>query len=68
MLRIGERSHTTGEIPVVQRVVERVLSFYRLRAGKSKWKSRVGDELRDMHHLYMDLWRFLYYEIFHYFP
>ncbi len=49
-------------MPVVQRVIERVLSFHHLLAGKSKWKIRVGNELRDMHHLYMDLWRFLYSE------
>ncbi len=62
MLRIGGRCHATSEIPVVQRVVERVLSFHLLFAGKSKWKIRVGNELRDMHHLYMGLWRFLYNE------
>ncbi len=55
-------------IPVVQRVVERVLSFQTLFAGKSKWKIRVGIELRDMHHLYMGLCRFLYKENFYYFP
>ncbi len=31
-------------------------------------KIRVGNELRDMHYLYMGLWRFLYNENFHYFP
>ncbi len=65
MLRIGGRSHATGVIHVVQRVVERVLSFHHLFAGKSKWKIRVGNELRDMQHLYMGLWRFLYNESFH---
>ncbi len=68
MLWIGGRSHASGAIPVVQRVVERVLSFHHLFAGKSKWKIRVGNELRDMNHLYMGLWRFLYNENFHYFP
>ncbi len=62
MLRICGRSHATCAIPVVQRVVERVLSFHHLFAGKPKWKSHVGNELRDMHHLYMGLWRFLYNE------
>ncbi len=68
MLRIGGRSHATGAIPVVQGVVERVLSFHHLFPGKSKWKLRVGNELRDTHHLYMGLWRFLYNENFYYFP
>ncbi len=68
MLRIGGRRHATGAIPMVQRVVKRVLSFHRLFAGKSKWKIHVGNKLRDMHHLYMGLWRFLYNENFHYFP
>ncbi len=68
MLRIGGRSYTTGAITVVQRIVERVLSFHLLFAGKSKCKIRVGNELRDMHHLYMGLKRFLYKESFHYFP
>ncbi len=63
MLRIGRRSHAT----VVQRVVERVLRFHHLFAGKSSWKIRVGYELRDMHHLYKGLWRFLHYGNFHYF-
>ncbi len=53
MLRIGGRSHATGVIPVVQRVVERVLSFHHLFAGKPKWKIRVGNKRRDMHQLYM---------------
>ncbi len=35
MLRIGEKNHDTGAIPVVQRVVEQVLSFDILFAGKS---------------------------------
>ncbi len=65
MLRIGGRSAIPGAIPVVQRVVERVLSLF---AGKPKWKIRVGNKLRDMHQLYMGLWRFLYNETFHYFP
>ncbi len=65
MLRIGERSHATGAIPVVQRVVEQVLNFHQLFAGKSKWKIRVGNELRDMHHLYMGLLHFLYRENFY---
>ncbi len=68
MLRIGGRSHATGAIPVVQRVVERVLSFHHLFAGKLKWKIRVCNELRDMHHLYMGLWCFLYNENLQYFP
>ncbi len=67
MLRIGGSSHATSAIPVV-RVVERLLSFYHLFAGKPKWKIRVGNKLRDMHQLYMDLWRFLYNENVHYFP
>ncbi len=53
MLRIGGRRHATGAIPVVQRVVERVLSFHHLFAGKPKWKIRVGNKLRDMYQLYM---------------
>ncbi len=68
MLRKGGGSHATDAIPVVQRVVDRVLSFHYLFAGKSKWKIRVGKELKDMHHLYMGLLRFLYNENFHYFP
>ncbi len=67
-MRIGGRRNATGAIPVVQRAVERVLSFHHLFAGKSKWTIRVGNELRDMHHLYMGLWRFYYIENFHYFP
>ncbi len=55
MLRIGGRSYATGAIPVAQRVVERVFSFHHLFAGKSKWNIRVGNKLRDMHHLYMGL-------------
>ncbi len=35
---------------------------------KSKWKIRVGNQLKDMHHLYMGLWRFLYTENLYYFP
>ncbi len=66
MLWIGGRSHATGAIPVVQRIVERVLGFHHLLAGKSKCRIRVGNKLRDMHHLYMGLWRFLYNENFHY--
>ncbi len=53
---------------MAQRVVERVLGFHHFFAGKSKWKIRVGNELRDMHHLYMGRWRFLCNESFHYFP
>ncbi len=68
MLRIGGRSYTTGTISVVQRVVARVMRFHHLFAGKSKWEIHVGNELRDMHHQYMDLWCFLYNENFHYFP
>ncbi len=68
MLRIGGRSHATGVIPVVQRVVERVLSVHHLFAGKPKSKIRVGNKRRDMHQLYMGPWRFLYNENFHYFP
>ncbi len=49
-------------------VVEQVLSFHHLFAGKSKWEIRVGNELRDMYHLYMGLWRFLCNENFDYFP
>ncbi len=55
MLWIGGRSHATGAIPVVQRVVERVLLFHHLFAGKFKGAIRVGNELRAMHHLYMGL-------------
>ncbi len=47
MLRIGGRIHATGAIPVIQRVVERVLSFHHLFTGKSKWKIRVVNELKD---------------------
>ncbi len=65
MPRIGGRSHATGAIPVVQRVV---LSFHHLFAGKPKWKIRVGNKLMDMHQLYMGFWHFLYNETFHYFP
>ncbi len=65
MLRIGGRSHATGAMPVVQRVVERVLSFHHLFTGKSKCKIRVVNELSDMHHQYKGLWRFLYNENFH---
>ncbi len=65
MLRIGGRSHATGSLPVVQRVVERVLRFHHVFAGKSKWE--ICD-LRDLPHLYMGVWRFLYNENFHYFP
>ncbi len=68
MLRIGGRSHATGAIPVVLRVVERVLSLHHLFAGKPKWKIRVCNELRDMHHPYMGLCRFLYNENLQYFP
>ncbi len=68
MLRIGGRSHATGAMPVLQRVVEPVLSFQHLFAGKPKWKIRIGNELSDMHHLYTGLWRFLYNENFHFFP
>ncbi len=57
MLRICGRIHATGAIPAVQRVVERVLSFHNLFGGKSKWKIRVGNELRDMHHLHMGPYR-----------
>ncbi len=64
MLRIGGRSHATGAIRVSQSVVERLLSFHNLFAGYSKWKIRVGNELRDTHHLYMGLLRFLYIEKF----
>ncbi len=62
---ISGRSHATGTI---QHVVERVLSYHQLFAGKSKWKIRAGSKLRDMHQLYMGLWRFLYNENFHYLP
>ncbi len=55
MLWIGGRSHATGAIPAAQRVVERVLSFHHLFAGKFKWKIRVGNGLRDMHHLFMGI-------------
>ncbi len=48
MLQIGGRGHAAGAVPVVQRVVERVLSFRHLFAGKSKWKIRVVNELRDV--------------------
>ncbi len=68
MLRAGGRSHAIDAIPVVQRFVERALSFHHLFTGKSKWTIRVGNELGDMHHLYMGLWRILYNENFHYFP
>ncbi len=39
-----------------------------LFAGKSKWELRVGNERREMRHLYMSLWYFFYIESFHYFP
>ncbi len=52
MLRIGGGSHATGVIPVVQRIVGRVLSFQHMFAGKSKWKICVGNEQRDMHFYY----------------
>ncbi len=68
MLRIGGRSHATGVIPVVQHVVERVLGFHQLFAGEYKWKICVGNERMDMHHLYMDLWRFLLNRNVYYFP
>ncbi len=68
MLRIGGKSHATGAISVVQRVVERVLSIHHLFAGKSKWNIRFGNELMCMYYLYMSLWRFLYNENFYYFP
>ncbi len=42
-----------------------VIGANRLRRQR---KIRVGNELRDMHHLYMSLLRFLYNENFHYFP
>ncbi len=48
MLQIGGRSHATGATHMVQRVVERVLSFHNLFDGKSKWKLRVGNELKDI--------------------
>ncbi len=48
MLRVGGRSQATVAMPVVQRVVERVLHFQQLFAGKSKWKIRIGNKLRDM--------------------
>ncbi len=62
MLRIGGRSQATVAMPVVQRVVERVLHFHYLFAGKSKWKIREGNKLRDM-----GLWGFLCNANFHYF-
>ncbi len=62
MLRIGGRSQATVAMPVVQRVVERVLRFHQLFAGKSKWKIRIGNKLRDM-----GLWGFLCNANFHYF-
>ncbi len=68
MLRIGGRSHATGVIPVVQRVVEEVLRFNHLFAGKSTWEIPVHNELKDMHPLYKGFWRFQYNENFHYFP
>ncbi len=68
MVRIGVRSHATCAIPVVQRVVGRMLSFHHLFAGKSKWKIRVGIELRDMQQLYMGLRYFLTNENFFNFP
>ncbi len=54
-----EITHDTGAMPVVQRIVDRVLSFHHLFACKSKWKICVGNELRDMRHLYMGVWAFL---------
>ncbi len=44
MQRMGGRRQATGAIPVVQHVVERVLRFHHLFAGKSKWEIRVGNE------------------------
>ncbi len=68
MLRIGGRRHASCAIPVVQRVVERVLRFHQLSSGKFKCEVHVDNELRDRRHLYMGLWRFRYDENFHYFP
>ncbi len=53
---------------MAQRIVARVFSLQHLFAGKYKWELHVGNELRDMRHLYMGLWYFLYKENFHYFP
>ncbi len=68
MQRVGGRIHANGAIPVVQRVVERVLSFHQLFAGKSKWKIRESNELGDMHNLCMGVARFLNNEKLYYFP
>ncbi len=68
MWRIGGRSHAACAIPLVQRVVERVLCFHHLFAGKFKWAIRVDNELRDMRYLYMGRWRFLNNKNFLYFP
>ncbi len=67
-MRIGGRSLATCVIPVVQRIVARVLHFHHLTTGKSKCEIHVGNELRDMRHLYMALWCFLCNENFQYFP
>ncbi len=48
MLRMGGRSLATGAISVIQRVVERVLSFHHLFTGKCEWKIRVVNELKDI--------------------
>ncbi len=53
---------------MAQCVVGRVLRFHHLFAGKSKWEIREDNEVRDKHHLYVGLWRFLYNDYFHYFP
>ncbi len=68
MVRIGGRSHATSAIPVIQRIVARVLHFHHLCTGKSKCEIHVGNELRDMRHLYMRLWCFLCNDNFHNFP
>ncbi len=62
-VRIGGRSHASGAMPVVQRVVARVLHFHQLCPGKFKWEMHVGSELRDM-----CLWCFLCIEDLNYFP
>ncbi len=48
----GGRSHATGARPVVQCVVERLLRFHHLFAGKFKWEICVGNELSDINHQY----------------
>ncbi len=67
-LRIGGGRLATGAIPLVQRVISRVLWLYNLLVRKSNLDIRVGSELRDMRRDFIGLWSSLYVENFHYFP